>query len=497
VPLGPGRPAVLVRRLNRAPRFGRALRRAVAAGVVVVASLPPVHTSASSVRAVAAGSRPSIVFILTDDQRWDSLWTMPIVQRRLVDRGVTFDNAFVVNSLCCPSRASILTGRYSHGTGVYRNTRIGGGFAAFDDASTIATWLHDDGYRTALIGKYLNWYTGAGIRGYVPPGWDRWVAFVQNLGLYFDYTLSVDGTSLPNYGESPGDYSTDVLAHRAVEFIRHTRGPMFLEFAPFAPHGYPVPAPRDRDTLPQLAPSRPPNFDEADVSDKPTWVRRLPRLTADRIRGVDEIVKKTNQTLGAVDDAVGRILDALRETGRLHNTLIVFTFDNGFAFGEHRWTNKLSPYEESIRVPMVVRDDALTGPRRDGHLALNIDLAPTFADLAGVTPPGPVDGRSLLPLLEGPVWWRRDFLVEHAWSGAFHPDIPTYCSVRSRSFDYTLYRYHGDPPTWDEELYDLARDPFELHNLAAKPAYAQALQRMRTRLRKLCDPPPPGFTFPS
>ena len=138
-----------------------------------------------------------------------------------------------------------------------------------------------------------------------------------------------------------------------------------------------------------------------------------------------------------------------------------------------------------------------SGPRRDRHLVLNIDHAPTFANLVGLTPPSPVDGRSLVPLLKGPRVVAPGHPGRARWSGAFHPDIPTYCSVRSRAFDYTLYPYHGDPPTWEEELYDLARDPFELRNLAAKPAYARALQRMRTRLRELCDPPPPGFTFPS
>jgi arylsulfatase A-like enzyme len=322
------------------------------------------------------------------------------------------------------------------------------------------------------------------------------VAFVESAPLYYNYSLTVDGTSFPYFGKRPSDYSTDVLAQRAVAFIHNTHGPLFLEFAPFAPHGYPVPAPRDRRTLPDFVPSRPKNFDEADVSDKPSWVRRLPRLTPERVEAIGTNEKRADQTLGAVDDAVGKILDALTDTGRLHHTMVVFASDNGFAFGEHRWTNKLSPYEESIRVPIVIRDDSVTGPRRDGHLVLNIDLAPTFADVAGVTPPSPVDGKSLRPLLNRSGWSRGDFLVEHEWSGAFHPDIPSYCSVRNRDFDYTLYQDHGHPPTWEEELYSLRRDPFELHNLVEKPGYAKVVQVMRTRLQELCDPPPPGFTLP-
>jgi arylsulfatase A-like enzyme len=175
--------------------------------------------------------------------------------------------------------------------------------------------------------------------------------------------------------------------------------------------------------------------------------------------------------------------------------MIVFMSDNGLAFGEHRWRGKLSPYEESIRVPLVIRYDHHAIPHRDDHLALNIDLAPTFADVAGVIPPSPVDGTSLRELLEGgSPEWRKDFLVEHLRSG-FHPDIPTYCSVRSLGFSYTLYEYRKGP-SWDEELYDLARDPYELHNLAARERYAGVMSTQRQRARELCSPPPPGFTFP-
>ena len=438
------------------------------------------------------GAPPDIVLILADDQRWDMLepidgrHPMPILRSRLIDRGVWFTRAMVVNALCCPSRASILTGSYSHRTGLYRNAPPNGGFASFDDRRTMATVLRGRGYRTALLGKYLNGYGQTNAR-YVPPGWDRWVAFVTNGGNgdYFDYSLSVDGAPV-SYGSDPADYSTDVLAGEAEGFIRGTEAgrPLFLLFSPRAPHEAAIPAPRHEGAFADLAPHRPPNFDEADVSDKPAHIRALPPLDATTRANIDQTRIDQYETMLAVDDAIERITDALEETGRLSNTIIAYVSDNGYAWGEHRWVRrKAVPYEESIRVPMVVRYDPLTVvPRTDDHLVANIDLAPTFADLAGLPVRG-VDGRSLVPLLSSPdPPWRSDLLVEHALGNG----IPTYCAVRSESHLYVRY----DPP--EEELYDLAIDPYQLENRAGDPAYASILEAHRARMFTLCDPPPPA-----
>jgi arylsulfatase A-like enzyme len=427
------------------------------------------------------------VLILTDDQRWDSLWAMPAVQQNLVDHGVTFRNGFVVNSLCCPSRASILTGDYSHTTGVYKNKSDYGGFPAFNDSSTIATWLDGAGYRTALIGKYLNQFSTFTDGSYVPPGRDRWVAFYSTGGgKYYNYQLSIDG-QLHSYGDLPSDYSTDVLARQAVQFIHNTNTtrPFFLYFAPSAPHEPATPAPRDVGTFSGLAPWRPPNYNEADVSDKPAWVQAHPLLDAASRAGIDTLRKHQYETLGAVDDAVASIVGELAQSGRLANTMIVFASDNGYLWGEHRLTAKQLPYEESIRIPLVIRYDPLTtSSRRIRPQALNIDLAPTFADVAGVTPPKAVDGRSLLPLLaQTATSWRKSFLVEH-----LGPGIPTYCAVRSLRYTYVQYQ------TKEEELYDLTTDRFQLQNVARDPDYAQVLRKRRANLVTLCSPPPPGFT---
>jgi arylsulfatase A-like enzyme len=436
-------------------------------------------------RTPATPSPPSIVLILTDDQRWDTFWAMPNVQAELVNSGVTFDEAFVVNSLCCPSRVSILTGQYSHSTQVYGNNGQHGGFHAFHgDASTVATWLHDAGYRTGLVGKYLNEYVGP----YTPPGWDHWFAFtgIPTGAAYYNYTIDDDGTYV-SYGGDPDDYSTDVLASEADSFIRGTDPgqPLFLYFSVKAPHIPSTPAPRHAHAFSGLVPYRPPNYNEADVSDKPAWVRDLPLLSAKRQSAIDADRKNAYRTLLAVDDAVATIVDALNQTGRLSTTLIVFASDNGWAVGEHRWNNKKAAYEESIRIPLVIRYDPLVrSPRTDDHLVTNIDLAPTFAEAAGVPAPG-VDGVSLLPILEtpDPGAWRRDFLIEHLKVVAV--DMPTYCAVRSEGFLYVGYTSR------EEELYDLTKDVYELQNVAADPSYVSTLQYLRSRMAALCNPVPP------
>jgi arylsulfatase A-like enzyme len=440
--------------------------------------------------ATAEPPRPSVVLILTDDQRFDSLWAMPIVQRELVNRGITFPNAFVVNPLCCPSRTSILTGRYSHGTGVYTNRPPEGGFEAFlkSENSTVATWLHKAGYTTALIGKYLNHYGDAGRAGYVPPGWDDWEVFALDLGRYYNYPLNENGT-IRHYHHTRADYSTNLLGRRAVSFIRRTDGPLYLEVATTAPHAPATPDPFDRGRYRGVNPWRPPNYDEQDVSDKPEWVKSLDTLTAAEIHRLDSFHERQDETLLAVDRMVGRIVQALRDTGRLHNTLIVFTSDNGLTWGEHRWGGKKDAYEESIRVPMVVRyDNMVEAPREDTKLVTNIDLAPTFAQLGGTTAPR-ADGLSMVPLLASPdANWRNDFLVEHVQDQ--DAPVPTYCAVRGTRFVYTVYA------TGEEELYDLETDPYELNNQASNPDSLPTLLELRQRAKQLCNPPPPGFTFP-
>jgi N-acetylglucosamine-6-sulfatase len=422
---------------------------------------------------------PNVVLIVTDDQRWDTISAMPTVQSQLVGEGITFTNAFAVNPLCCPSRASILTGLYSHSTGVWTNA----GFGRFDDRSTIAVHLRRAGYRTAFVGKYLNNYNST----YVPPGWDRWVALVpSNAVNYFSYGLNVDGTIVAR-GDAPGDYSTDVLAAEAESFIRSAsvNRPLFLLVAPYAPHGPATPAPRHAGSFPGMDPWRPVSHNEPDVSDKPSWLRAVEPLADPSV--VDDFRRRQYQSLLSVDDAVGRILDALADTGRLEDTLVVFTSDNGFLWGEHRLFGKVVPYEESIRVPLIVRHDrALGAPRIEQRQALNVDLAPTIAAYAGRSLRA--EGRNLRPVIERrPVSWRTSFLVEGRNYPAF--PSPSYCAIRGSRYMYAAYA------TREEELYDLQLDRRQLTNRVGDPALSGWLDTMRRLLLARCNRPPPGLSL--
>ncbi len=440
--------------------------------------------------AARVAERPNIVFVLSDDQRADTLDAMPNVERELVAHGVTFSNSFVPTSLCCPSRASILTGKYAHSTGVYLNIGPHGGFHAFDDTHTIATVLHSAGYTTGLFGKYLNRYgVAAADARYVPPGWDHWSVFLAKTK-YYDYKLVEDG-HVRTYGDDARSYSTDVLARKAVSFVQHAPGPFFLELTPFGPHEPATPPPRYARRFASSTWSKPPSFNAADGLTKPAYMRRLAPLAAKQLTQAEQFRRNQLASALAVDDAVGALVKALKARHQLGSTMFVFASDNGVSWGEHHLVaaRKLVPYEESIRVPMVIRYDPLTHgrARSDRRLALNIDYAPTFAALAGRRMPG-AEGRSLLPILAGQQpGWRRDFLIEHL-TGPPQADVPTYCGVRGERYKYVLYQ------TREEELYDLTLDPFELQNQASNPALAAVKGRLRDRLATLCSPRPPGYT---
>jgi N-acetylglucosamine-6-sulfatase len=426
--------------------------------------------------------RPNIVLIVTDDQRWDTIRSMPSVERLLGSGGITFTNAFVTTSLCCPSRASILTGQYSRHTGVYGGTDPKHGDArAFRDGSTLATWLHDAGYETALVGKYLNGYSFL-PRGYIPPGWDDWIAVNQRKEfLYYEYTLNQNG-HLVRFGERPRDYSTTVLTKRALAFLRsaaETHSPFFLYFAPIAPHLPALPAPADTSYKAPLF-SPPPSFNEPRLSDKP-WAAEFPRMSTHQRQDVHYYRRRQLASLLAVDRSVAEIVATLSATQRLSDTVIVFTSDNGFLWGEHRLVGKIWPYEESIRVPLVVWAPWIqTQARADPHLVLNIDLAPTLAQLAGAQPTLPEDGRSLVPLLldRGPPW-RTSFIVEYL--GPFEPGLPhPFEAIRTSRYLYVEYRARP----W-RELYDLRADPFELRNRAGIGSYSSVQADLILQLHRL------------
>jgi arylsulfatase A-like enzyme len=461
----------------------------------VTATVPP-GASTGQVRVTTAdGSRtsaeayavlPNFLVIITDDQRWDTLRYMPTVWSQLVGRGVTFSNAFVENPLCCPSRVSLLTGRSSHTTGIWTNARPYGGFDTFTaDDQTVATWLDADGYETVLTGKYLNRYWDT--KGtYVPPGWDVWRAFASP-NPYYNYTISIDGRSVERFGTAPKDYSTDVIAEEAASAIHAAspQDPLLVWFTPFAPHAPFTPAPRDVGTLNGITPWRPASYDEADVSDKPAYVQANERFKATRADEIDETRQEQLESLGAVDDAVGTLLGALRDTGRLSDTMVIFTSDNGFLWGEHRRVGKVVPYEESIRAPFVVRwDRVIPEPREDKHLVQNIDVAPTLVDASSSVAP-PFDGSSLLTLLtDVGSRWRSRLLFEHLDQDY---GVPSYCAIRTERDKYVRYA------TGEQEYYRLGFDPLERRNRVSDPLYAARIATLRDAARASCDPLPPDM----
>lgn len=434
----------------------------------------------------AGDSRPNVVVVLTDDQRVGTVRRMPILWSLIRQNGVLFRNAMVPTSNCCPSRASILTGLYAHSTGVYSNQAPYGGWRAFHDRGmenrTIAVALHNAGYRTGLVGKYLNGgFTPQAAAGYVPPGWDYLLTFTDHVG-YYNYSLT-DGTT---HGFLRRDYSTDVLRQRAVRFIRSTPAekPLFLYFAPFGPHRPFTPAPRHQGYWTGRLPSyRPPSVTE-NVGDKPPWIRRYSRVRQSKI---DAKLARAQEALMSVDEALGRIAGALEDTGRMSNTLFIFLSDHGLLMGEHHlFSRKNLPYKQSTSIPMIVRWDGHVAPNSvDSRLALNVDLARTIARAAGVRMT--TQGLDLLgsDTREGfPLEATKRYPHDNA------PDRPAYCGYRDPGWLYVQYA------TGEQELYSYEADPHELQNLAGRASHKQQLDSLRASAMASCRPLPPDFAWP-
>jgi N-acetylglucosamine-6-sulfatase len=424
-------------------------------------------------------TRPNVVVIVTDDQSAESIPSptpvLPYLQERALDpddHWVVFEHAFANTPLCCPSRATMLTGLLSHETGVVDNDHG----ALLDEDDTVASWLHEEGYHTGLVGKYLNGYP-FGRPPFVPRGWDRWSAKRQGpvTNLYYDYTLIEQGLPV-RYGDAEEDYATDVFAAEAVEFIREAPfgRPFFLWFAPTAPHPPWTPAPRHAGAFADVAVPVPPSTGEADVSDKPAWIRGLPPADAGTLASYEASRRRSYESLRAVDDAVRAVIEELRARGELGRTVIVYTSDNGLAFGEHRWAKKTCPYDECVRVPLLVRLPGVEH-RAEPAFVSTVDLAPTIAALAGVEPPHPVTGTSLVPLLRT---GRAEGLageVYAEWVGQGLP-VPGWWALRTPGFTYV------ELTTGERELYALREDPFQLVNVVDEPRFAAVVERLSAAL---------------
>ena len=445
-----------------------------------------------------AAAQPNIIVVETDDQAEGMLQAMPTVESRIIDKGVRFENSFVNFPLCCPSRSTFLTGQYAHNHRVLGNVSPGGfqKFNLLHGENNVAVWLQRAGYRTALVGKYLN---GFGTNGdaSVPKGWSRWfAATAPNPQNVYDYDLDVNG-HIVHFGTSVGDFKQDVLTRYAVQFVGNaapSSRPFFLWLTYTAPHNAqptlnpqpPVdclntakPAPRHANAFDSAPLPMAPNFNEADVSDKPQQVRALASLDDAAVADLTRRYRCELESLLSVDEGVGAVLDQLRTDRELYKTYIIFTSDNGYFHGEHRRTSgKGLPYEESIRVPLAMRGPGIPRGATSSELVSNADLAPTIVRASGARPGLTMDGLSLLPFARDPM-----LRVPHPLSIEAHAFSATvgYEGVRTQNYAYVRYA------TGETELYDLRNDPFELENVHADPTYSQVELGLRALLRRIAS----------
>ncbi|MCY1143725.1 sulfatase [Actinoplanes sp. Pm04-4] len=440
----------------------------------------------------AAAERINVVMVLTDDLSMNLVQHMPNV-RALAAYGTTFSQYTVTDSLCCPSRSSILTGRFPHNTGVFTNSGDDGGFTVFaeeQEKDTFATTLRSQGYRTAMMGKYLNGYQPA--RDGVRPGWTEWDVAGNGYGQY-NYDLNENGT-VKHYGKTPADYLTTVIDGKASSFITASAAagdPFLLEVATFSPHGPYTPAPQDDEAFPGLTAPRGPSFDKLSA-DAPAWLASRPALTDQQKTTIDRIYRKRAQSVLSIDRLLGNLRQTLEKAGVADRTLVVFSSDNGFHLGEHRLAaGKQTAFDHDVHVPLVMAGPGVRPGATVDTMVQNIDLRPTFEQIGGVTSSPDVDGRSLVPLMrDGRAdGWKPIGLVEHHGPGHATDDPdrqdkasgmpPTYSALRALGFTYVEYQ------NGDKEYYDRATDPDELANTAgALPAdRAASLHATLERLR--------------
>ncbi|MEU4419316.1 sulfatase [Actinoplanes sp. NPDC024001] len=438
------------------------------------------------------------MLVLTDDLSKNLVPYMPnllAMQRE----GTTFTNYTVTDSLCCPSRASMLKGQFPHNTGIFKNHGSDGGFRLFysrgEEKSTFATDLQTAGYRTAFLGKYLNEYQpkdplGTG-KPYMPPGWDLWAAG-GNAYDNFNYSLN-ENNQVVKYGNRPQDYLTDVISTKASQFITTSAAegkPFMVEVSTYAPHSPYTPAPQDANAFPGLKAPRNAAYDKL-PTDAPKWLNRVAPLTKAQKTRMDTEFRKRVQSVQSIDRMLGSLRTTLTKAGVADKTVVVFASDNGYHMGEYRLpSGKQTAFDTDVNVPLVVAGHGVGAGRTVDALVENIDLRPTFADLAGAPGPGETDGRSIKPLLNGtpPAEWRTAALIEHRdpATDPLDPDYtydsvnipPAYDALRTAQFTYVKY------VDGSREYYDRKTDPLQLRNLAGKLTPAR-IAELDTALRGL------------
>ncbi len=446
--------------------------------------------------------RPNFIVVMTDDQTLEAMRALPQTQSLIADAGATFEQFFVSFPLCCPSRASFLTGQYPHNNRVLENYPPIGGFQALDSAETLAVWLSRSGYYTGLIGKLMNGYNSSPVG--VPPGWSEWHG-EKTENRYYGYSL-LESEGLITYGDpdedftdpaNPEAYSTDNYTAKATDFIERRAAaaePFFLWLSYNAPHsglpdppadvehrcrGNAKPAQRHLSAFENEPLPAPPSLNEADIADKPPSLRNTLPLTPFQLEAIRNIYTCELASLQAVDEGVAEIVETLTSTGALANTYLIFTSDNGFFHGEHRiifGKNRL--YEEATHVPLLIRGPGIAPGSTVQELAANVDLAPTILDAADAEAGLQMDGRSLLPTIAQPeLRLGREILF----------DTNTYKAIRNPRYVYAEHFARRDKGA--RELYDLARDPFQLDDLHRDRDYREVRNALAARLERLrrCD----------
>ena len=473
----------------------------LAAAAAVFVALGGGSGPAASAATTTTQEQPNVVVLMSDDQTLEEMRFMPATERLIGGAGATFTNTVTNWPLCCPSRATLLTGQYAHNHGVLGNAAPQGGFDQLNADRTLPVWLQRAGYWTVHIGKFLNGYENSAVG--VPPGWSDWHGSKKTY-FYYGYQLLEAGQVVtygsvnedPDAPADPDSYSTDVFTDKAVAAIADrapSDQPFFLSLSYLAPHsGQPdggrcgnsaKPAARHAGLLDDEPLPQPPNLNEADTSDKPRSISDLEPLTPEQLARTTTNYRCRAEALLAIDESVERVVEQLRASGELRNTLVIYESDNGFFHGEHRLSGgKNKVYEEAIRVPLLMRGPGIPRGVTVADETVNADVAPTIVDAAGAKAGLPQDGMSLLPFAAHPERMHgREVLIEQ--------DPPNLPSGRPRGTEYEAIRTdrYKFVRYWNNEieLYDLAADPYELDNLARDPAFEEVQRALSARLEKL------------
>jgi N-acetylglucosamine-6-sulfatase len=446
--------------------------------------------AAQGPKSPGAPTKPNMIHILVDDMRFDDYHHMKNLKHLFLNKGVNFQSHFVTFPVCAPSRVSILTGLQAHNHGVLHNNGHRGGYYLYQslEDNSLPVWLTAAGYHVGHIGKFINDYNHV-APDHVPPGYADWRVMSSSFDNYFNFTLNENGTQV---AYDNGEYTTTVFMDKLEDFLATAPQPWALFFWPNCCHGPAIPAPRDAGTFANVDMPLPPSFNEADVSDKPTFIQNLPLLTDTQISSIQDRWRGRQETLQSLDRGLAKIMDLLTQSGQISNTHIMFSSDNGFQEGEHRINDhKNVLYEESARTPLYWLQPS-------GYIAdcidpvSNIDVTAAMVDLGGATAGRTLDGTSLLPLLSD---------VSAKFNRATLLQSTRTWGVATRRYRYMDWGKHRDQ---QYEVYDMTVDPYQLNNVAGQPAYAEiqadlaaALDQLRHCAGSTCQwtasfPPPPG-----